>query len=49
MNECREKGFNAVCYELFLPEISDALLISIHRDGRVNTGSEKNVIMALDC
>ena len=49
MNECREKGFNAVCYELFLPEISDALLISIHRDGRVNTGSEKNVIVALDC
>ena len=49
MNECREKGFNVVCYELFLPEISDALLISIHRDRRVNTGSERNVIMSLEC
>ena len=27
MNECREKGFNAVCYELFLPEISDGTVL----------------------
>ena len=39
---------NAICYELFLPDIEDRLLIAIHKDGRVDTGSEKNVIMCLD-
>ena len=48
MSECGKKGFTAVCYELFLPEIDEKLMISIDRYGRVNSGSEKNVIMSLD-
>ena len=47
-DECLLKGYEAICYELFLPGIEDRLMIAIHRDGRVDTGSEKNVIMCLE-
>ena len=42
------KGYNAICYGIFLPGIDEPMLIAIHRDGRVDTGSVKNVIMCLD-
>ena len=47
-DECLLKGYEAICYELFLPGIEDRLLIASHRDGRIDTGSEKNVIMCLE-
>jgi len=47
-DECWLNIYEAICYELFLPDIEDRLLIAIHKDGRVDTGSEKNVIMCLD-
>ena len=46
-DECWLKGYNAICYDLFLPGIDEPMLIAIHRDGRVDTGSVKNVIMCL--
>ena len=45
---CREGKYNAVCYELFLPGIDEPLLIAVHADGRVDTGSEKAVLRCLD-
>ncbi len=47
-DECWLKGYNTICYGLFLPGIGEPMLIAIHRDGRVDTGSVKNVIMCLD-
>ena len=47
-DECWLKNYNAICYDLFLPEIEEALMIAIHRDGRVDTGSAENVIRCLD-
>ncbi len=49
LESCRQGKLNAVCYELFLPDIREPMLIAIHADGRVDTGSEKSVIYCLDC
>ena len=47
-DECWLNNYEAICYELFLPGIDEPLLIAIHSDGRVDTGSAKNVIMCID-
>ena len=47
-DECWRSNCEAICYELFLPGIEDKLLIAIHKDGRVDTGSEENVLRCLD-
>ena len=39
---------SAICYDLFLPGIEEPLLIAIHRDGRVDSGSAENVMRCLD-
>ena len=48
LNQCHREKFAAITYELFLPDISDKLMIAIHSDGRVDTGSEEMVIRCLD-
>ncbi len=48
MDACMLGNCNAVCYELFLAGIDDKLLIAIHRDGRVDSGSEESVMRCLD-
>ena len=48
MDACMLSGCSAICYELFLPGIDDKLLIAIHRDGRVDSGSEENIMRVLD-
>ena len=48
MDACMLGGCSAICYELFLPGIDDKLLIAIHRDGRVDSGSEENIMRVLD-
>lgn len=47
-DECWLKNYSAICYGLFLPDIDEPLLIAIHRDGRVDTGSVENVMRCLD-
>ena len=47
-DECWRNGCEAICHELFLPGIEDRLLIAIHKDGRVDTGSEEGVMRCLD-
>ena len=48
MDACMMGDCSAICYELFLPGIDDKLLIAIHRDGRVDSGSEENIMRVLD-
>ncbi len=47
-DECWLNNYEAICPEHFLPDVENRLLIALHKDGRVDTGSEKNVIMRLD-
>ena len=46
VSECNDKGFNAIAYELVLPETDEPMLLAIWRDGHVDSGSERHVI---DC
>ena len=45
-SECNDKGFNAIAYELVIPETDESLLLCIWADGHVDSGSERHVI---DC
>ena len=45
---CWLQNCSAICCELFLPGIEDRMLIAVHRDGRVDTGSEENIMRVLD-
>ena len=47
-DECLLNGYDAICYELFLPGIDEPLMIAILNDGRVDAGSEESVIRRLD-
>lgn len=47
MAECHREGFQAVAYELRIPETEEKLLLAIHADGHVDSGSEKNVIYCM--
>ncbi len=47
-DRCWLNGIEAISFELFLPGIDDRMLIAIHADGRVDTGSEEAVMRCLD-
>ena len=46
VSECFTKGYNAIAYELVIPEREEPLLLCIWADGHVDSGSERRVI---DC
>ena len=46
VSECVVKGYNAIAYELVIPETDEPLLLCVWRDGHVDSGSERHVI---DC
>ena len=45
---CILGGYNAVSYDLLLPEIDDPMMIAIWKDGHIDSGSVKGVLAALD-
>ncbi len=45
---CHEGGYNAVCFDLVLPDIDEELMLAVHRDGHVDSGRVKSVIACLD-
>lgn len=47
MSACLTQGFQAVAYELRIPETKEKLLLAIYKDGHVDSGSEKNVIYCM--
>lgn len=44
MSECAEKGYNAVMYEMTIPETDDPMALCIWADGHVDSGAERDVI-----
>ena len=46
VSECLTKGYNAIAYELVIPETDEPLLLCIWADGHVDSGCERHVI---DC
>ena len=46
VSECFAKGYNAVMYEMVIPETHEPMAICVWRDGHVDSGSERRVI---DC
>lgn len=46
VSECLTKGYNAVMYEMTIPETDEPMAICIWRDGHVDSGSERHII---DC
>ena len=44
--ECKAKGFNAIAYELVIPETDEPLLLCVWRDGHVDSGYERHIF---DC
>lgn len=46
-SECIRNGYQAVAYELRIPETEEKLLLAIYADGHVDSGSEKNVIFCM--
>lgn len=45
---CGRDGYNAICYDLILPDITEPMMLAIHRDGHVDSGSVKNICACLD-
>ena len=48
IDACTQAGANALCYELALPDIEDEMMLAIHRDGHVDSGSRHSVLACLD-
>ena len=48
IDACNDSGANAICYELVLPGIEDEMMLAIHRDGHVDSGSKQSVLTCLD-
>ena len=46
VSECFTKGYNAIAFELVIPETDEPMLLAIWADGHVDSGSERRVI---DC
>ena len=46
VSECLIKGYNAIAYEMVIPETDEPMLLAIWADGHVDSGSEHHVI---DC
>ena len=46
VSECLIKGYNAIAYEMVIPETDEPMLLAIWADGHVDSGSERHVI---DC
>ena len=46
VSECIAQGYNAVMYEMVIPETDDPMAICIWRDGHVDSGSEHHIF---DC
>lgn len=44
--DCIAKGYNAICYNLFMDGIEEPMMIAFYKDGHVDSGSEQNVF---DC
>lgn len=47
VESCEKGGFNAVTYDLILPEIDEPLMLAVWRDGHVDSGSVKNICACL--
>ena len=43
VKQCEEGGYNAVTYDLILPDIDEPLMIAFWRDGHIDSGSAKNI------
>ena len=48
VDACIRSGANAICNELVLPGIGDEMMLAIHRDGHVDSGSRQSVLACLD-
>ena len=46
VSECITKGYNAIVYEMVIPETDEPMAICIWRDGHVDSGSERSIF---DC
>lgn len=46
--DCNTGGYNAVCFDLVLPGIDEAMMLAVHRDGHVDSGSPKSICACLD-
>lgn len=46
VGECLTKGYNAVAFEMVIPETDEPMLLCVWKDGHVDSGSERSVI---DC
>ena len=46
-DECWLKGYEAIACELVIPETDEPLLLAIHRDGHVDSGSRDNVMRCM--
>lgn len=45
---CKRMGCLAATYSLIVPGVEEPMLLAIHRDGHVDSGSEKMVLACLD-
>ena len=43
VKRCENEGFDAICYDLIIPNTPEQLMIAIHRDGQVDVGSVKRI------
>lgn len=48
VQQCIDKGFNAITYEIELPGIDGDFQIAFWRDGHVDSGSTRRIIDCLD-
>ena len=48
VEECIKGGYNAVTYELELPDIDADFMIAFWKDGHVDSGTTKRIIDCLD-
>ena len=48
VEECKSGGYNAITYDLVLPEVEEDLAICIWSTGRVDSGSMKNICACLE-
>ena len=46
VSECNAKGYNAIAFEMVIPETDEPMLLCIWKDGHIDSGSERHVI---DC
>ena len=43
VSECITKDYNAIVYEMAIPETDEPMVICIWRDGHVDSGSERSI------